>query len=59
MDEGLPDGFLETMLDGLRDAGWVLIPPDKARELRTLLGVVLDAYLVVPTLPPNGVRDAA
>ncbi len=53
MDEGLPDGFLEATLDGLREAGWVLIPPDKARELRALIGVVLDAYLVVPTLPPE------
>ncbi len=49
----LPEGFLEAMLDGLRREGWVLIPPDKVKEMRSLLGVVLDTYLDVPHVPTD------
>jgi hypothetical protein len=57
MDERLakmfepPPNIQSALLDELRKAGWVLLPPDKVRELKQLIGVVLDEMLVTPTVP--------
>lgn len=41
----LPDGFAEELIRQLKEAGWVLLPPDRVRELKQIVGSVLDAYL--------------
>ena len=48
---GPPDGLLPALLDGLRDAGWVLMSPERADELRRVIGVVLNSYLITQTIP--------
>lgn len=45
LENPLPDGFVDEVVERLREAGWVLLPPDRARELKQVVGAVLDAYV--------------
>lgn len=44
-EDTLPEGFAEEVIARLREAGWVLLPPDRVRELKQVIGAALDAYL--------------
>ncbi len=43
--------FSKEVVDGLREAGWVLIPPDRARQFKLMVEMVMDVYLETPKFP--------
>lgn len=43
--------FTKEVVDRLRDEGWVLIPPDRARQFKMMVQMVMDVYLETPPYP--------
>lgn len=43
--------FSKEVVDGLREAGWVLIPPSRVIEFKMLVEMVMDVYLKTPEFP--------